>query len=70
VIKSWDLRPPRLWFSKKPPQELDTLEGHDDEVTCLALPRDGQTLFSGSRDGTVKCWRLPLARPIQQPAPR
>jgi WD40 repeat protein/tRNA A-37 threonylcarbamoyl transferase component Bud32 len=38
---------------------ITTLEGHDDDVTCLALAADSQVLLSGSRDGTLKSWDLP-----------
>ena len=33
-----------------------TLEGHHDAVTCLAYAPDGQTLATGSKDGTVRLW--------------
>lgn len=35
---------------------LATLRGHTGAVTCLAFSPDGNALFSGSRDGTVKRW--------------
>ena len=38
--------------------EFAVLPGHRDSVTSLALSRDGTTLYSGSRDGTVKRWNL------------
>jgi len=33
-----------------------TLEGHTDDVTCVAFDRKGKTLFSSSHDNTVKVW--------------
>jgi eukaryotic-like serine/threonine-protein kinase len=37
---------------------LTTLRGHTGPVTCLVFSPDGATLFSGSRDGSVKRWDL------------
>jgi WD40 repeat protein len=36
--------------------ELQTLEGHADEVYSLCASSDGQRLASGCRDGTIKLW--------------
>ena len=35
-----------------------TLHGHTEEVTCVAF--DGNTIVSGSDDGTVRVWRAPF----------
>lgn len=32
-------------------------QGHTNAIRALALSRDGQTLFSGSRDNTIRVWR-------------
>ncbi|MGH9835324.1 MAG: WD40 repeat domain-containing protein, partial [Blastocatellia bacterium] len=47
---------------------LKTLEGHTDNVNCLAISPDGQVLVSGSSDNTVRLWTLaPFSRlPIGQ----
>lgn len=37
---------------------LASLRGHAGAVTCLAFSSDGASLFSGSRDGTIKRWDL------------
>jgi len=37
---------------------LRTLEGHSHSVECVAYSPDGQTLASGSKDATVRLWRL------------
>ena len=37
---------------------LATLEGHENDVSSLALSRDGHTLFTGSWDTTIKVWDL------------
>jgi WD40 repeat protein len=39
--------------------ELIRLAGHANVMLALALSRDDQTLASGSRDGTVRLWRVP-----------
>ena len=36
---------------------VHTLEGHSDRVSQVMFSRDGQTLISGSWDGTIKFWR-------------
>ncbi|HAT15844.1 MAG TPA: WD40 repeat domain-containing protein, partial [Microcoleaceae bacterium UBA11344] len=35
-----------------------TLSGHSDNVLSVAISPDGQTLVSGSRDKTIKIWRV------------
>ncbi|HSZ24558.1 MAG TPA: caspase family protein [Cytophagaceae bacterium] len=37
---------------------LNTLEGHQAEVTCLKISQDGKMLVSYSLDGAIKCWNL------------
>jgi len=34
------------------------LEGHGDEVWCVAVTPDGKTVVSGAKDGTLKVWDL------------
>ncbi|MCC5661396.1 WD40 domain-containing protein [Nostoc sp. XA010] len=33
--------------------------GHADLVYAVAISPDGQTLVSGSKDNTIKMWRVP-----------
>ena len=35
---------------------LQTLQGHDDNVTSLAFSADNQWLLSGSDDNTIRLW--------------
>jgi WD40 repeat protein/serine/threonine protein kinase/tetratricopeptide (TPR) repeat protein len=37
---------------------LATFKGHTNEVNCVAVLPDGNTLISGSRDGRMKLWDL------------
>ena len=46
----------RYFWKRCEGSALATLRGHTAAVTCLAFSPDGATLFSGSRDGTVKRW--------------
>ena len=46
-MKLWDAATGKLRVS---------LEGHTARVTCLAVSPDGQTLASGSIDGTIRLW--------------
>ncbi len=38
-------------------QEICTLRGHHGDVNSLVFSPDGQTLYSGSNDKTIKVWR-------------
>ncbi|KAI8619360.1 hypothetical protein BC830DRAFT_1104604 [Chytriomyces sp. MP71] len=40
------------------PRTMDTVYGHHDIVTSLALSEDGSTLVTGSRDTTVIAWEV------------
>ncbi|KAJ8019859.1 NACHT domain- and WD repeat-containing protein 1 [Holothuria leucospilota] len=39
-----------------------TKERHLKQPDCLVVSRDGHTIFSGSMDGTIKCWDFSSAR--------
>lgn len=38
------------------------LRGHTKQVTAAALDPTGQTLYTGSQDGTVRCWSTATAQ--------
>ena len=44
--------------------ELATLTGHKAAVVQLAFASDGQSLASGSNNGAVKLWNLPVGREV------
>src|SRR5262249_57037440 len=48
----------RLWDvnSRKP---TAALKGHEESVTSVTFSPNGKLLASGSRDGTVRLWKLP-----------
>src|SRR5262245_27949399 len=37
-------------------QEMPTLKGHKNSITCLAFSKDGKLLASGAKDGTAIIW--------------
>ncbi len=41
-------------------RELVSWDGHETAVTALLVLSDGNTLVSGSQDGTLKLWNLPF----------
>ena len=45
-------------------QELRTLAGHADGITCVALSKDGSRLLTGSADKTLKLWDVKTGSPI------
>ena len=45
-----------------------SLQAHTDTVKSVAFSPDGQTLASGSGDGTVKLWEAVFPHPNPQPA--
>ncbi|MHC4404478.1 MAG: WD40 repeat domain-containing protein [Planctomycetota bacterium] len=51
------LRPLRL-LDLETGQELATLEGHTGTVNSVAFLPDGDTLVSGSEDGTIRLWNM------------
>lgn len=57
----------RVW-SVKTGKLLQSLDGHEDIVSSLALPRDGKTLYTGSLDGKIQAWpaMLPLESPLHK----
>jgi Prp8 binding protein len=50
-------------YNLKKRQVENTLIGHTDTITGLALSNDGNYLLSNSMDGTIRCWDV---RPFAQ----
>jgi WD40 repeat protein len=44
-------------------QEHAVLAGHTDLVSSVAFAPDGRKVASTSKDGTIKLWSIPVARP-------
>ena len=44
-----------LWDARTG-EHVRTLEGHTEDVCCVAFSPDGSTLASGSADGTIRMW--------------
>src|SRR5438477_5759254 len=46
-------------------KERDTLQGHRDRITCLALSADGKMLASASADNTVLLWDMSTKKSVR-----
>jgi WD40 repeat protein len=55
-IQIWDLNALRAGQGRR--AILRSFYGHDAQVTCLDVSRDGTWCISGSADGTICCWSL------------
>ena len=55
-----------IWnlMSKPATTDFVRLRGHKEEVTALSFSTDGTHIYSGSADGTVRVWHLPLTKLI------
>lgn len=45
-----------LW-SAETGQELQSLEGHEDEIFSCAFNYEGDTIITGSKDNTCRIWK-------------
>ena len=45
-------------------KEITILQGHTNSVTCLALDKVNNRLYSGSDDKTIKVWNLETGKEI------
>ncbi len=46
----------RLWAWKSCKSTTQILKGHEGTLTCIAVSSDGERVFSGSIDGTLRVW--------------
>ena len=46
----------RIW-DVETGDEIQTLEGHDDEIFSCAFNYEGDTIITGSKDNTCMVWR-------------
>ena len=45
---------------------MQTFEGHCNSVFCVAFANDEKSIFSASRDGTVRRWSLETGTVLQK----
>jgi WD40 repeat protein/serine/threonine protein kinase len=68
TVKLWDVNPhltlPHPRGEGRVGGETVTCQGHVAEVSSLAFSRDGRTLGTGDRDGTVKLWDVNRATDV------
>jgi WD40 repeat protein len=55
ILKVWDL---------ESGTELQTLNGHTDSITAVAVTPDGRLAVSASQDATLKVWNLKSGREL------
>src|SRR5262245_28386319 len=48
------------------PEPLAALKGHKGTLSCLAFTRNGKSLVSAAKDGTVLIWDLASRKPVVQ----
>lgn len=54
----------RLAFLDVPPGEVRSLEGHQENITALAVSMTGELLASAAEDRTVRLWNLHTGQPF------
>ena len=59
-----DYRDVLLWDLAAVSEEPAVLEGHRDDVTCVAFSPDGRVLATGSKDNYVRLWDTRTKKPI------
>jgi WD40 repeat protein len=57
----------RLWDLPPAPQAASAVLASKQETWCMAFNRDGKTLATGGRDGTVRLWGLRQGKLLAEP---
>jgi WD40 repeat protein/tRNA A-37 threonylcarbamoyl transferase component Bud32 len=60
----WDMRGPEYGYLINELNKKNRTIRCGNEVSCLAVNRNGNQLFTGSRDGTIKIWDAETAKEI------
>ena len=55
----------RIWSAENG-NEMQVLEGHEDEIFACAFNYEGDTIISGSKDNTCRIWKDQAALKIAQ----
>ncbi|KZC06439.1 Protein FAN, partial [Dufourea novaeangliae] len=66
VVGSWDNS--LIFYDVEFGRVIDTLQGHEDAVSCLVLSPSRQIIISGSWDCTAKVWQSYVSGPKIKPA--
>ena len=59
VVAWWELQPGAVLWGLLYDQSIRTFSGHSDSVKSVAFAPDGRTALSGSKDNTLKLWKVP-----------
>lgn len=67
LVETWDTRNSLLAALQAEPSLSSFLHGHDNGVTSVVFSPDGETLASGSTDGTIILWHVATRQRLGEP---